>query len=53
MFYKIITQVIMLIDPYTYRLLKGMLNFDFDKITKHSSKMHNQLVATNTTIFVA
>jgi hypothetical protein len=34
------------------QLLKGMLNFDFEKITKHFSKMHNQLVAKNMTFFV-
>jgi hypothetical protein len=48
----IITQVIMLIRRLI-QLLRGILNFDFEKITKHSSKMHNQLVGTNTTIFVA
>jgi len=32
---------------------KEMLNFDFEKITKHSSDMHSQLVAINMTIFVA
>jgi hypothetical protein len=30
-----------------------MLNFHFNKIAEHSSNMHNQLVVTDMTTFVA